>query len=129
MDLGPLRVFQGGPTPGLRVFLAGGFERCELLGCRRLLMSGLPAIERLAVDALARGILADVDAALGGRFAIPVRKAIAAETRDDHEIDVLRVLAGVEMPEQPAEDGGFELGGGIGQGDVPGRCVRPMLFH
>src|SRR4051812_5126705 len=86
-------------------------ERGDLLRCGFFLMFGFPLRERLAVNALARLVLAEVHAALGGRFAIPVGEAVAAETGEYHQVDVLHIGALlVEMRKQPAEGRGFELG-------------------
>ena len=72
-------------------------------------MHGLPLRKRRAVDAFARLILAEVDAALGGRFAVPVGEAVAAETGQDHQVDVLHIRAlFVEVSQQAAEGRCFE---------------------
>ena len=92
-----------------RVLLLRRLKRSELFRRRFFLMSGFPGPERLAVDALARRVLVDVDAARLGSFAVPVGEAIATEAREYHQIDVLHVAALVQMFEQAPERGGFEL--------------------
>src|SRR5690242_17591085 len=69
-----------------------------------------PIGKRLAVDSLARHVFADLDAAGVCRFAIPVGETVAAETGGNHQISVLHVGSGVEMGQQAAEYGRFELG-------------------
>ena len=44
-----------------------------------------------------------------GRFDQPLAQAVAAEPRENHELDVLHVLALVEVPQQTAEHGRLEL--------------------
>src|SRR4029453_6441294 len=101
-------------------------ERCQLRRCRLFLVLLLPARERFAVDALARGVLVHFDAARFGGFAVPVGKAVAAEARCDHKIDVLHVGTLVQMREQAPERGGLEFGIAIDHGPSP---LCPMLAH
>ncbi len=67
-----------------------------------------------AVDALARGLAIQLQATRGGRFAVPVGQAVAAEAGVDHEVDVLHVAARRKMGQQAAERGGFEFDRGVG---------------
>ena len=53
---------------------------------------------------------ADLDAALGGGRAIPLRQAVPAEPREVHDVDVLNVGALAKMLHQPAKRRGLDLG-------------------
>src|ERR1700742_4725673 len=95
-------------------------ERRTLFRRRFFLMLGLPLRERLPEDALARLILAHVHAAFDGGFAVPVGQAIAAETGQYHQVDVLHVAAFlVEMSQQATKRRGFEFGGRVGHSRSP----------
>src|SRR5450432_3234694 len=88
---------------------------CRQLCRRRFpLMLRLPLRKRFAVDVLAGLVPGHVDAVLRRGLAIPVGKAVAAEPREDHQVEVLHVAALVEMLQQAAECGGFEFGGSVG---------------
>src|SRR5215469_11866907 len=92
----------------LRMLALGKRQREQLLLSRFLDVFRLPVRVRFAVDALARRILAQLGAALGGSFAIPVGEAIAAESGQDHQVDVLHVVAlDVEVLQQAAERRGL----------------------
>src|SRR5579864_1946705 len=114
-----------------------GLERRLLFRRHFGLVTPLPLALRHAVDQLARGILVDRNAILGGCFAIPVPKAVAAESRQRHEIDVLHICSSTKMRHKAAEYRGFELFASafihIG---VPCKCQwpsklyrRPAYFH
>jgi hypothetical protein len=64
---------------------------------------------------LLRGGEIDVDALLARGFVVPLGQAIAAEARENHELDVLHIPPLVEMSDQAAQDSGVESvsGGGI----------------
>ena len=72
--------------------------------------SFLPLGVRHAVDELARRVQVDLEAALAGRLDEPLAQAVAAEPRESHELDVLHVLALVEVTKQTAEHRRLELG-------------------
>ena len=74
----------------------------ELLLGRFGLVAGLPFGGRQAMDHLARGGLVQRRAGIHD----PVRKAIAAEPRQPHQLDVLRVMPVAQVPDKPAERGG-----------------------
>ena len=74
----------------------------ELLGRCLGLVSGLPFGGREAVDHFACGGLVPRKAA----FDDPVRQAIAAEARKAHQVDVLGIVAVLEVLYQAAEGGG-----------------------
>src|SRR5690606_31433522 len=69
----------------------------ELCGSRLGLVRCLPLRERFAVDALARGVAVDLDAALERGLAVPVGEAVAAKACTDHQVDVLHVVAQAQV--------------------------------
>src|SRR5262249_46598490 len=77
------------------------------------------------VDLLPRALHVERDAALLRGFDHPPAQAVAAEAREDHELDVLHVLALVEMLQQAAQHRGLELDlGARGPGGSPLRGPR-----
>src|SRR5438045_8023461 len=89
-------------------------ERRELRRAGLALMAGLPLVVRHAINVLAALLLGQRDSALVRRILEPVRKAVAAEAGQVHEIDVLNVGAVPQMLDESAESGGFQLGPGHG---------------
>src|SRR5580698_4091770 len=77
------------------------------------LVLGLPLVVRHAVDDLAGLGVGDLDAARAGFLAVPARQAIAAETGQVHQVDILHIRALLQMRDQPAKSGGFEFGTGL----------------
>src|SRR5688572_20017252 len=57
--------------------------------------------------------LGEGDAALVGGLFQPIRQAVATEAGQVHEVDVLDILAVAQMPDEPAEGGGLQLGLGL----------------
>src|SRR6476646_3362367 len=84
-----------------------------LLGARFLLVLFAPFVIGHAVDDLARLGIAERDALLLGRGAIPFRQAVAAEAGEVHQIDVLHIGALAQMRDEGAERRRFELGAGL----------------
>src|SRR5437588_4874359 len=84
-----------------------------LLGARFLLVLLAPFVIGHAVDDLARFGIAERDALLLGRGAVPFRQAVAAEAGEVHQIDVLHIGAFAQMRDQRAERRRFELGAGL----------------
>ncbi len=84
-------------------FLLRRLESRHLFGRRFGLVLFLPLGEGLAIDEFARLVLRDRDALFFRRFAVPVRKAVAAEPCKDHEIDVLHVGAFAQMTGETAK--------------------------
>src|SRR6266852_6864431 len=84
-----------------------------LLGARFLLVLLAPFVIGHAVNDLARLGVAERDALLIGRGAVPFRQAVAAEAGEVHQVDVLHVGALAQMRNQRAERRGFELGAGL----------------
>src|SRR5438105_2678423 len=84
-----------------------------LLGARFLLVLLAPFVIGHAVDDLARIGIAERDALLLGRGAVPFRQAVAAEAGEVHQIDVLHIGALAQMRDERAERGGFEFGAGL----------------
>src|SRR5262245_9636987 len=93
-------------VPGLVVGLL-------LLARRFLLVLGLPFVVRHAVDDLARLGIGYLDAPRARLLAVPARQAVAAETGQIHQVDILHVGALLQMLDQPAKGGGFEFGAGL----------------
>src|SRR6266478_271652 len=58
-----------------------------------LLVLGFPLVVRHAVDDLAGLRVGDLDTARAGFLAVPARQAIAAETGQVHQVDVLHIRA------------------------------------
>src|SRR5438067_12788730 len=83
-----------------------------LLGARFLLVLLAPFVTGHAVDDLARSGIAERDALLLGRGAVPVRQGVAAEAGEDHPLDVLPVASLAQMGDQRAERRAFEAGAG-----------------
>src|SRR5579883_53191 len=99
-------------------------ERLLLLGRGFLAVLGLPLLVRHAVDDLARLGIGYFDALLARLLAIPARQAIAAETGQVHQVDVLHVRARPQMLDQAAEGGGLEFGLGlVVHGNAPSREI------
>ena len=92
-----------------------GVERGQLFLRGRFLVLLLPLLERLTVDPLARFLATDRRACGLGGFLIPVGQTVAAETGEDHQIDVLHVRSFAQMRQQAAERSGFQFNG-IGDG-------------
>src|SRR5204862_1330975 len=102
--------------PSLCVALVFRLRRGEgglLLGARLLLVLLAPFVIGHAVDDLARLGIAERDALLLGRGAVPFRQAVAAEAGEVHQIDILYIGAFAQMRDQRAERGRFELGAGL----------------
>src|SRR5580698_5516770 len=95
------------------VLLACFFE-CRLLRRRRVvLVFGAPFVKRHAVDDLAALVLGHRQALGVGRVLHPVGQAVAAETGQIHQVDVLHVGAAAEVLDQAAIDGGLEFRAGF----------------
>ena len=92
--------------------LSGSGELRRRLRARLGLVRGDPVGVGHAVDDLARRVLAEGDAALGGRLLVPAGEAVAAEAGEVHQVDVLHVGPGAQVVAQRAEGGGLELGRG-----------------
>ena len=95
------------------VLVLGLVESLLLVARGFLLVLGLPLVVRHAVDDLARLGIGDLDALLARLLAVPARQAVAAEAGQIHQVDVLHVRALLQMRDQAAEGGGFELGAGL----------------
>src|SRR6266850_3849502 len=91
----------------------GFLHRGELLGARRALMSRLPGLIGHAVDGLAAFVLAHVGTLGVGFLLEPVGQAVAAEAREVHQVDVLDIGAGAQMPDKAPEHGGFKFRSGF----------------
>src|SRR5690348_475874 len=91
----------------------GSGESRLLLRRRFLLVFLAPFIVGHPVDDLARLGIAQRHAFFLGGGAIPFRQAVAAETGEVHQIDVLHIGALAQMRDQRAERRGFELGAGL----------------
>lgn len=76
-----------------------------------------PLGRRHAVNAFAGLVPCHLDPALGSGFAPPVTQAVAAEIGQQHEVDVLNFLVGIQMRDQAAEGGGVQRRA-LGFGDV-----------
>ena len=85
----------------MRVLLDTRFHRRQLLRRRLGLAGRLPFGHRHAVDQLARRILVARETAI----ADPVGEAIATETSQAHQLDVLRVVSMAQVTYQPPESG------------------------
>ena len=62
-------------------------------------MGSLPFIHRHTVDQFARGGLVPFETGIE----YPVGQAVAAKTGQAHQVDILRVMAVLQMPHQPPE--------------------------
>src|SRR3546814_10369353 len=84
-----------------RVFRSGiGFsfgKRRLLFGAGFLLVLGFPLGVRHAVNHFAGIIEADLDLAFIGSCLVPLGQAVAAEAGEVHQVDVLHILAAVQM--------------------------------
>ena len=69
----------------------------------------LPFLIRHAVDALARGGLAQVEPNILGRLAVPTGQTVAAEARELHQVDVLNVASLPQVVHEAPECGGLDL--------------------
>jgi hypothetical protein len=106
-------------------FLEGGL----LLRARFFLMLGAPLVIRLAIDEFAAFFLGHGQTFFIRRVLHPVRQAVAAETGQIHQIDVLDVGTGAQVADQAPENGGFQFRSGFvvdrhGLGPGLGSCVR-----
>src|SRR6185312_4756065 len=84
--------------------LAGAFAA---LGCDLRLIQSLPGLVRHAIHDLPRLFLGERHALGGSGFLIPIREAIAAETGELHQLDILDVVPRPQMPDEAAK--GFSL--------------------
>src|SRR5258708_6529308 len=91
----------------------GFLHRRELLGTGRALIGRLPGLVGHAVDGLAAFVLAHVSTLGVGFLLEPVGQAVAAESREIHQIDVLDIGAGAQMLDKAPEDGGFKFRSGF----------------
>lgn len=82
--------------------------------CRFGLVPSFPFLIRHAVDMAARIFPGQRDTLFIRRVLQPVPEAIPAETRQIHQIDVLRVRALAEMGDQAAESRRFQFRAGLG---------------
>ena len=73
--------------------LIGGFEGFFLLGGRLFLVEPLPLAEIHAIDLGAGIVFGEFNALLAGGILIPIRQTIAAEARQNHQIDILHIAA------------------------------------
>src|SRR5216683_3290770 len=101
------------PLPYACVLRLRGGKGRLLLGARLLLVLLAPFGVRHAVVDLARLRIAELDALLVGRGAVPFGQAVAAEAGEVHQVDILHVGALAQMRHQRAERRGFELGAGL----------------
>src|SRR5262249_21854291 len=97
----------------LAVSLLALGKRGLRLRARFFLVALLPLARRHAVDDLARLILFQADAFLGGCFAVPVSEAIPTEARKIHHVDILHISAAAQMRDEPAERRGFKFCSGL----------------
>lgn len=84
-------------------------ERRLLVGAGFLLVLGFPLGVRHAVNHFAGVIEADLDLAFVGGGLVPLGQAVAAETRKVHQVDVLHILATVQVRDQSAEGSSFKF--------------------
>src|SRR5699024_5785420 len=101
------------PAAGIGVQMLRLFHARDLLGARLLLMLRLPVSIRHAVNALAGILITDFDTAQLGLGAKPFRQAVAAKAGQIHQIDILHVAALLQVGDQVAKGGGFNLDTGI----------------
>lgn len=80
-----------------------------LFRARFFLVLGFPLGIGHAVDLFAGLVIADFHPEVVGGGLVPLGQAVAAETGEVHQVDVLHVLAGLQMMDQGAEGGGFEF--------------------
>src|SRR6185369_10263718 len=78
-----------------------------------LLVLRLPLVVRHAVDDLARLRIGHLEALLAGLLAVPARQAVAAESGEIHQVDVLHVRALLQVRNQAAEGRGLQFGAGL----------------
>src|ERR1700737_3517789 len=93
--------------------VVGLFHRRELLRTGGALMGRLPGLVGHAVDGLAALVLAHRGTLGVGLFLEPVGEAVAAETREIHQVDVLDIGAGTQMVDKAPEDRSFEVRSGF----------------
>src|SRR5262249_14068403 len=79
-------------------------------GSPSLLELRLPLLVGHSVDHLASVGIAELDAALDRRGAIPLRQAVPAEPGEVHDVEVLDVGALAKVLDQAAERRGLDLG-------------------
>jgi hypothetical protein len=80
-----------------------------LFGAGFFLVLGFPLGVRHAVNHFAGVIEAELDLALVGCGLVPLGQAVAAKPRKVHQVNVLHVLAAVQVGDQAAKGGGFEF--------------------
>src|SRR5471032_3078369 len=97
----------------LGVLVPGLVEGLFLVARGLFVVLGVPFVVGHAVDDLAGLGIGDFDPLFAGFLAIPARQAVAAETGQIHQVDVLNVGALLQVRHQPAKGGGFELGAGL----------------
>ena len=98
------------PFSGCAIAQQAGVHARQLLRSRVGLVAGFPFGGGQPVDHLARGRFAQRRAGLDD----PVGQTIAAEAREAHQIDVLRIVAVAQVPHQMAERGsGLRIGQGV----------------
>ena len=91
-------------------------QRLGLLELLQLFVAGfflelvLPLTVRHSVYGLPRIRVADVHPAFLRGGQVPFRQAVAAETRQIHQVDILHIRAFLEVLYQAAERSGFDLG-------------------
>nr|BFE94280.1 hypothetical protein GCM10020185_48160 [Pseudomonas brassicacearum subsp. brassicacearum] len=80
-----------------------------MFGAGFFLVLGFPLGVRHSVDHFAGVVEADLDLAFIGGGLVPLGQAVAAEAGEVHQVDVLHILAAVQVGNQPTESGGFEF--------------------
>src|SRR5258708_2231991 len=119
------------PTSGMRtpasvLMLLRRGEGGLLVRRRLLLVLLAPFVVGHAVDDLARLRVGQRHALFLGGGAVPFRQAVAAESGQVHQVDVLHVRALAQMLNESAEGRGFELSAGLVVDLVHGRSP-PVL--
>src|SRR5471032_2353288 len=93
-----------------RSVMLGSFgERGLLLRASLLLVLGFPLAVRHAVNHFTGSVEAQVDLLFIGSGLVPLRQAVTAETGEVHQVDVLHILAAVQVRDQSTKGGGFKF--------------------
>src|SRR5690606_28173273 len=87
-----------------------GLEAGELFSTGRSLPTLLPFRIRHSVNHLPSGFIVELQLSLGGGSGIPFGQAVATKARKIHQIDILNILAAVQMGQQTPKYSGFNIG-------------------
>ncbi len=99
------------PADALRHTLLVALESGQLGRARLALVALFPLAIGHAIHPFPGGVIIHRQPLFLGRGQVPLGQAIAAETREIHQVDILYIAATVQVFQQASEDGRLDAGG------------------